>query len=46
MRGVDVPVSHCGDEFGNGVRECGIGVDVEDWVGIFAVVHAACGEDD
>lgn len=26
--------------------ECGEGVDVEDWVGVFAVVDATFGEDD
>ena len=26
--------------------EGGIGVDVEDWVGVFTVVHTAGGEDD
>lgn len=34
------------DKFGDSVREGGVGADVEDGVGVFAVVHAAGGEDD
>ncbi len=34
------------DEFGYCVCEGGVGADVEDGVGIFAVVHAAGREDD
>ena len=39
-------VRFCGDEFGDGVGEGRVGVYVEDWVGVFAVVHAAIGEND
>ncbi len=39
-------VRFCSDEFGDGVGERGVGIDVEDWVGIFAVIHAAVGQDD
>lgn len=35
-----------GDEFGDGVGEGAVGGDVEDRVGVFAVLHAAFGEDD
>ena len=35
-----------GDEFGDGVGEGAVGADVEDWVGVFAVLDAALGEDD
>jgi hypothetical protein len=35
-----------GDEFGDGVCERGVGVDVEDGEGVFAVVDAAFGQDD
>ena len=45
---VDDPhsVGSRGDELGNGVGQGRVRVDVEDWVGILAVVHAARGEDD
>ncbi len=42
----DEPVGFGCDKFGDGVREGGVGADVEDGVGVFAVVHAAGGEDD
>lgn len=34
------------NQFGDRVREGGVGIDVKDGVGVLAVVHAACGEND
>ena len=34
------------DHFCDCVCKCGIGVDIEDWIRIFAVIHTACGKDD
>ena len=41
-----MPVGFRRDEFRDCVCESGVGVYVEDGVGVFAVVHAAGGEDD
>lgn len=35
-----------GDELGDRVRECTLWCDMEDWIGVFAIVHATFGEDD
>lgn len=42
----DEPVGFGCDEFGDCVREGGVGADMKDGVGVFAVVHAAGGECD
>lgn len=36
-----LPVGFCSDELGNGVRERGVRVDMENGEGIFAIVHAS-----
>lgn len=46
MHGGHIPMGLRSDEFGDCVRECGMRVDVEYWIRIFAVVHATGGEDD
>lgn len=35
----------CSDQFGDSMAECGLLSDVENWVGVFAVVDAAVVED-
>lgn len=41
-----VPVGCCSNELCDGVGEGGLGMYVEDGVGIFAVNHATGGKDD
>ena len=43
MRGLDVPVGFCGDQFCNGMCEGGIWADVEYGEGVLTVVHATSG---
>ena len=38
-------MSFCGNKFGNCVGEGGVRANVEDGIGVFAIVHAAGGED-
>lgn len=41
-----LPMGFRGDEFGDGVGKGGVRVDVKNREGVFAIVHAASGEDD
>lgn len=46
VREEQIPVSFCGDQLSDRMRECRMRVYVEDWVRIFAIIHATGGEDD
>ena len=46
VREGQIPVSFCGDQLSDRMGERRMRVYVEDWVRIFAIIHATGGEDD